>query len=205
MMFPRRVTFPGGRAFTLIELVVTITIIILTISIVSSTIRKESPSQVLDRMGLEFRAYCARVRYRACESGRDWVVSYDPDEKNFSASLGKYERFRMPGSDDGLKGRSSEEDEEETDETYAEGGVYAPLVWKLPEGVEFTTEDSAEDSLMVGEKLEVFRFFPDGGGSGSGHLELRCGDLSRIFRITRLTGRLVMMEKEEFERERDGR
>ena len=204
MMFPRRVTFPGGRAFTLIELVVTITIIILTISIVSSTIRKESPSQVLDRMGLEFRAFCARVRYRACESGRDWVVSYDPDEKNFSASLGKYERFRMPGSDDGLKGRSSEEDEE-ADETYAEGGVYAPLVWKLPEGVEFTTEDSAEDSLMVGEKLEVFRFFPDGGGSGSGHLELRCGDLSRIFRITRLTGRLVMMEKEEFERERDGR
>ena len=205
MMFPRRVTFPGGRAFTLIELVVTITIIILTISIVSSTIRKESPSQVLDRMGLEFRAFCARVRYRACESGRDWVVSYDPDEKNFSASLGKYERFRMPGSDDGLKGRSAEDDEEETDETYAEGGVYAPLVWKLPEGVEFTTEDSAEDSLMVGEKLEVFRFFPDGGGSGSGHLELRCGDLSRIFRITRLTGRLVMMEKEEFERERDGR
>lgn len=204
-MFPRHVTFPGGRAFTLIELVVTITIIILTISIVSSTIRKESPSQVLDRMGLEFRAYCARVRYRACESGRDWVVSYDPDEKNFSASLGKYERFRMPGSDDGLKSRSADDDEEEADETYAEGGVYAPLVWKLPEGVEFTTEDSAEDSLMVGEKLEVFRFFPDGGGSGSGHLELRCGDLSRIFRITRLTGRLVMMEKEEFERERDGR
>ena len=205
MMFPRSCT-PASRdrAFTLIELVVTITIIILTISIVSSTIRKESPSQILDRMGLEFRAYCARVRYRACESGRDWVVSYDPDEKNFSASLGKYERFRMPGSDDGLKGRSSEEDEE-ADETYAEGGVYAPLVWKLPEGVEFTTEDSAEDSLMVGEKLEVFRFFPDGGGSGSGHLELRCGDLSRIFRITRLTGRLVMMEKEEFERERDRR
>ena len=206
MMFPRRVPVPEGRTFTLIELVVTITIIILTISIVSSTIRKESPSQVLDRMGLEFRAYCARVRYRACESGRDWVVSYDPDEKNFSASPGKYERFRMPGTDAGLSGRAAEDDdEEETDETYAEGGVYAPLVWKLPEGVEFTTEDSAEDSLMVGEKLEVFRFFPDGGGSGSGHLELRCGDLSRIFRITRLTGRLVMMEKEEFERERDGR
>jgi hypothetical protein len=199
----------GPRPFTLIELVVTITIIILTVSLVSSTFRKESPVQALERAEREFRAFCARVRYRACESGRDWVVSYDPDEKIFSASPGKYVRFQMPGTDDKLGGTPEYEDEEDSEESedgmYSPGGTYARLRWKLPENFEFTTENAVEDSLMIGETLEIFRFFPDGGGSGSGHLELRCGDVSRVFMITKLTGRLTVMDKETFDAERNER
>ena len=213
MMLPRSYARVRGwsgtgrkmRTFTLVELVVTITIIVLTVSLVSSTFRKESPAQILKRMELEFRAYCARVRYRACESGRDWVVSYDPDEKSFLASPGKYENFQMPGTEKSRKTSDGEDASDDPDDAYSAGNGYAQLRWKLPENVEFTTENSAEDSLMAGEKLEVFRFFPDGGGSGSGHLEFRTGDLNRIFRITGLTGRLTVTDKEEFDRERDGR
>ena len=197
----------GPRSFTLIELVVTITIIVLAVSLVSATFRKESPAQALERAEREFRAFCARVRYRACESGRDWVVNYDPDEKTFSASPGRYVRFQMPGADGKTDGTPEFEDEDEAAENgdgmYSPGGTYAQLRWKLPETFEFSTENAAEDSLMVGEKLEIFRFFPDGGGSGSGHLELRCGDVSRIFMITRLTGRLTVTDKETFEAERN--
>ena len=49
--------------------------------------------------------------------------------------------------------------------------------------------------------LEVFRFFPDGGGSGAANLEFRCGELARIFRISKLTGRLSSLDKAEYERE----
>ena len=201
--------FSGPRPFTLVELVVTITIIVLAVSLVSATFRKESPVQALERAEREFRAFCARVRYRACESGRDWVVSYDPDEKSFSASPGRYVRFQMPGTDGGAAGTPAYEDEEGVEESeegmYSSAGTYAQLRWKLPENFEFNTENAAEDSLMVGEKLEIFRFFPDGGGSGSGHLELRCGEVSRIFMITKLTGRLTVTDREAFDAERNGR
>ena len=195
-------------AFTLIELVVTISIIVLTVSLVVAVFRKESPARALENMELDFRAYCARVRYRACETGRDWVICYDPDTKAFSAAPGKHEKFRMPGKDnkDSSRDAETEEDSDEysyddPENPYGRTGGYANLKWRLPQNIEFTTENGEEDSLMTGEQLEIFRFFPDGGGSGSGHLEFRCGELARIFKINKLTGRLSVMDKSEYERE----
>ena len=192
------------KPFTLIELVVTISIIVLTVAIVTAVFRKDSPAQALSHAENEFRAYCARVRYRACESGKDWVIHYDPETRKFSSSPGKFEKFEMPGGD-GLASSShknTEEEEEDPDDPESESssGTYAPLRWALPEKFEFATENSSEDTLMAGEKLELFRFFPDGGGSGNGYLEFKCGDLSRFFKITHLTGRLVSMDREELER-----
>ena len=194
--------------FTLIELVVTISIIVLTVSLVVAVFRKESPARTLENMEHDFRSYCARVRYRTCETGKDWVINYDPDTKTFSALPGKHEKFQMPGNEETKSARkqveSDEEDEEneflDADDEESRPGGYAKLVWRLPENVEFTTEHGDEDTLMSGEKLEVFRFFPDGGGSGSGYLEFRCGELARIFKITKLTGRLSAMDKAEYER-----
>ena len=193
-------------AFTLIELVVTISIIVLTVSLVVAVFRKESPARALENMELDFRSYCARVRYRACETGRDWVINYDPDIKAFSAAPGKHEKFQMPGKDNKNASRDTETEEDEEysyddpENPYGRTGGYAKLEWRLPESIEFTTENGEEDSLMTGEQLEIFRFFPDGGGSGSGHLEFRCGELARIFKISKLTGRLSVMDKAEYER-----
>ena len=194
--------------FTLIELVVTISIIVLTVSLVVAVFRKESPARTLENMENDFRSYCARVRYRTCETGRDWVINFDPDTKTFSAVPGKHEKFQMPGNEETGTGNKQtefedegEEDEfEDIDDEESRPGGYAKLVWRIPENVEFTTEHGDEDSLMSGEKLEVFRFFPDGGGSGSGYLEFRCGELARIFKITKLTGRLSEMDKAVYER-----
>lgn len=194
-------------AFTLIELVVTISIIVLTVSLVVAVFRKESPARALENMELDLRSYCSRVRYRACETGRDWVINYDPDTKAFSAVPGKHEKFQMPGKDNKSASRNAEtEDDEEfsyddPENPYGSTGGYAKLEWRLPQNIEFTTENGEEDSLMTGEQLEIFRFFPDGGGSGSGHLEFRCGELARIFKINKLTGRLSVMDKSEYERE----
>lgn len=195
-------------AFTLIELVVTISIIVLTVSLAVAVFRKESPARALENMELDFGAYCSRVRYRACETGRDWVICYDPDTKAFSAAPGKHEKFRMPGKDDkdsSSNAEAEEEDEEfsydDPENPYGRTGGYAKLQWHLPQSIEFTTENKAEDSLMTGEQLEIFRFFPDGGGSGSGLLEFKCGELARIFKINKLTGRLSVMDKSEYERE----
>ena len=201
---------PKLSPFTLIELVVTIAIIVLTVALVTAVFGRESPARQMSRMELDFRNYCARVRYRACESGRDWVVKFDPDAKVFSAELGKQEKFQMPGGDEVRSEVRIEDDPEEEEKRLASGDDedagqlegYSRLEWRLPEKVEFTTENAEEDSLATGEKLEIFRFFPDGGGSGSGYLEFRCGELSRIFRITKLTGRLFSVDKEEFEREK---
>ena len=198
----------GRNCFTLIELVVTISIIVLTVSLVVAVFRKESPARTLENMENDFRSYCARVRYRTCETGRDWVINYDPDTKTFSAVPGKHEKFQMPGNEETKNDRRKAEFEDEGEEDeFGDGddeesrpGGYAKLVWRLPENVEFTTEHGDEDTLMSGEKLEVFRFFPDGGGSGSGYLEFRCGELARIFKITKLTGRLSAMDKAEYER-----
>ena len=194
-------------AFTLIELVVTISIIVLTVSLVVAVFRKESPARALENMELDLRSYCSRVRYRACETGRDWVINYDPDTKAFSAVPGKHEKFQMPGKDNKSASRNAEtEDDEEfsyddPENPYGSTGGYAKLEWRLPQNIEFTTENGEEDSLMTGEQLEIFRFFPEGGGSGSGHLEFRCGELARIFKINKLTGRLSVMDKSEYERE----
>ena len=196
-------------AFTLIELVVTISIIVLTVSLVVAVFRKESPARSLENMEFDFRSYCSRVRFRACETGRDWVINFDPDSKVFSAAPGKHEKFQMPGenSKSGASRKQSEDEEDEEDvvndpeDPYSSGTGYSKLEWKLPENIEFSTERGEEDTLMTGELLEVFRFFPDGGGSGTAHLEFRCGELARIFRISKLTGRLSSVDKAEYERE----
>ena len=74
------------KSFTLIELVVAIAIVTLTLAIAVTTLRGESPAQKMERTVHEFSAFCARVRFRAAEEGRDWVLKYSPVEGNFYAT-----------------------------------------------------------------------------------------------------------------------
>ena len=188
-------------AFTLVELVVTIAIILLTVALVTAVFRGESPAQQLNRAEMDFKAYCARVRYRACETGRDQVVKYDLETKTFTAHPGEYEKFIMPGDAGSKEAQISDRSEDEQEEELSAAEGHSKLEWKLPEAIVFSSGSGSEDSLMVGEKLEIFRFFPDGGGSGSGYFEFKCKDLCRVLRITKITGRLNAVDKEEFERE----
>lgn len=43
---------------------------------------------------------------------------------------------------------------------------------------------------MFGEQLEVFRFYPDGGASGLREFRLTSGKLTKILKISALTGKL---------------
>ena len=53
--------------FTLIELVVVLTVIALSTALGVSTLRGESDSRTLENFSLNLDAYFARVRYRATE------------------------------------------------------------------------------------------------------------------------------------------
>ena len=68
------------------------------------------------------------------------------------------------------------------------------LRWKLPEKLEFTTENQAEDDLAVSERLEIFRFYADGAGGGGNRLVFAAGELKQTFSISKLTGQLLRFE-----------
>ena len=94
----------GKRVFTLVELVVAIAIVTLTLAIAVTALRGESPAQKMERSVHEISAFCARIRFRSAEEGRDWVLKYDPEEKKFYATAvaaeDEQESF-VPGADSG--------------------------------------------------------------------------------------------------------
>ena len=183
-LFPRR-RKAAGKSFTLIELVVAIAIIALTLGIAVTALRGESPAQKLERTVYEISAFCARVRFRSAEEGRDWVLKYNPDERNFYATAVSEE-----------PGVPKEGELPDKKETFDSDAPPLPrLDLKLDKSFSFETEEGAENQLANGEELEVFRFFPDGGASGSHKLVLKLGGLQKVFHISKLTGRVMIDEE----------
>lgn len=169
------------RRFTLIELIVVMSIIALVSGLAVATLRGESPAQTLEKGALEFAAFCAGVRYRAIEEGVDWKVCFDPDTRFF---------FAAPDNpDDG----TDTEENPETPETNP--ALPGRLRWKLPE--RFELDAAGLNQLAVGETPELFRFFGTGGAGGDGEFTLKCGTLSRRFSISKLSGTLTEERKEE--------
>ena len=170
-----------------------IAIIALTLGIAVASLRGESPAQKLERTVYEFSAFCSRVRFRAAEEGRDWAVKYEPDV-GFSAAAvpdeaqeppivpgdasGKYASSKLPGNGDD-----------------PEAPVLPVLRFKLDKEFVFETPGEAENQLANDEQLEVFRFFPDGGASGSHAVVLKLGALQKVFSISKLTGRVLISEE----------
>ena len=197
-----------SRSFTLIELVVAIAIIAISASMASAYLRSESPAKMLENTGREFEAFCSRVRFRAAEAGEELKVCYEPDNRQFVAFKASEPKIVLPDSED--------EDTEELDEVDEAERVHyervnsrvigegqevmesVPLLpvlkWKLPEKLEFSTENQQEDDLAVSERLEIFRFYADGAGGGGNRLVFAVGELKRTFSISKLTGQLLNQE-----------
>lgn len=179
--FPTR----PANGFTLLELIVVMTIMILATSMAVAVFKGESPAKRIENASLEFEEFCARVRFQALESGEDRMVVFDPDAQLFRMKIPA--EFQTEGEEEEASGKEKPKSPE--------------IEWKLPEkftfGENFTQpdEEPAEDGT-----LELFRFFPDGSASGKRKLELKYGELQRIFDISALTGRITQSDGENEEK-----
>ena len=165
------------RAFTLIEMIVVLAIMMVVVAVVAAAFRGDDPNIVLDNAALDLESYLAQVRYRAAELGRDYVVKYPFGGAELIASPDySYREFEQIELDN---------------ETAVE-----EMKFKIPENCTMITESGAEKQLAQEMKLEIFRFFPDGGGSSANRPVLKCKEVSRSFDISFLTGRLQVSNED---------
>ena len=178
------------RVFTLVELVVAIAIVTLTLAIAVTALRGESPAQKMERSVHEISAFCARIRFRSAEEGRDWVLKYDPEEKKFYATAvaaeDEQESF-VPGANSGNFLNEKKAPDEDAP-------PLPRMDLKLDKNFTFETAEGSEGELGNGEEMEIFRFFPDGGASGSHKLILKLRGMQKVFHISKLTGRVLIDE-----------
>ena len=160
------------KPFTLVEVVVVIVIMLVTGGIAISAMRTDSTSRLIKRSAADFRSLCSRVRYKAMEMSEDRIVVYDPEQRLFYMA------------------RPIRNQEEELEYEYG----FVPLKtaqWELPEAFELATEDN--------DPIEVFRFYPDGGASGTS-LTLGCKGHSVVIGVAKLTGAVVTYDGGQNER-----
>ena len=160
------------KPFTLVEVVVVIVIMLVTGGIAISAMRTDSTSRLIKRSAADFRSLCSRVRYKAMEMSEDRIVVYDPEQRLFYMA------------------RPIRNQEEELEYEYG----FVPLKtaqWELPEDFELATEDN--------DPVEVFRFYPDGGASGTS-LTLGCKGHSVVIGVAKLTGAVVTYDGGQNER-----
>lgn len=180
---PAPFPFPlsAGKRFTLLELIVVMTVMVLATSMAVAVFKGESPAKRIEKASLEFEEFCAKVRFQALESGEDRLVVISPETRVFRMKTP--EEFQ-PKEDEA----ASMEDSSKT----------AGIEWALPENFSFGEdldqlgEETAEDGTV-----ELFRFFPDGSASGKRKLEFRFGELQRTFGISALTGRITKTDGDE--------
>ena len=157
------------KPFTLVEVVVVIVIMVLTGAVAVSAMRTNSTSRLVRQASADFRSLCSRVRYKAMEMGEDRMVIYDPERHLF------------------FMGRPVANQEEALEYEYG----FVPLntaKWELPEEFELTTDSS--------DPVEVFRFYPDGGASGTS-LNLGCQGHSVMIGVAKLTGAVITYDRGE--------
>lgn len=176
------------RNFTLVELVVAIAIVTLTLAVAVASLRGESPAQKMERTVYEISAFCARVRFRAAEEGRDWVLKFNPEAGRFYATAVSEEE----GEENIVPGDESGKHVSQKNEADPDAPPLPQLDLKLDKSFTFETAEGIEGQLHNGEELEIFRFFPDGGASGSQKLVLKLGGMQKVFHISKLTGRVLI-------------
>ena len=169
---------PGGRRFSLIEIIAVIAVIAMVMTIASVSLRSSSGSMTLTNALGEFKSFCAQVRSQAISTGRDRVIYFRAEDRTFHAG-------------------DPIEDEEETFYTdWAAEELEAPalstLEWVVP--ADFTLN---EERFLLREQngdLEVFRFFPDGAASGKSEFRMEYRGRSGTAKISPLTGVVVVSE-----------
>ena len=173
--------------FTLIELVAVVAIMTLVLGISVSMLRKRSGPAQFENSVLAFRQFCMAARAQAAELGRDRVICYLPEDRSFRS--GDPEPVEVDRDAVVLLEPPDQEPESEEFDTPAS---FAELKWLLPE--EFVMNTETGELGNVGDRIEVFRFFPDGSASGVRELRLQFRDWSRVMTISPLTGRLMVEE-----------
>ena len=157
------------KPFTLVEVVVVIVIMLVTGGIAISAMRTDSTSRLIRRSTNDFRSLCSRARYKAMEMSEDRMVVYVPDERVF------YLARPVANNEEALE--------------YEFGFVpLNTMKWELPEEFELATENS--------DPVEIFRFYPDGGGSGTS-LTLGCKGHAVEIGVAKLTGAIVSYDRGE--------
>ena len=158
-------------AFTLVEIIVVLVIIMLITGIAAASLRGESPSVKLNRTSLELEAFLARVRFLCAESGRDYVVRYYPEENMLCAHIDY--------SPDELINMEKDITESSLSQRHS-----------LGKEVEFSTVENAESAVSEEEYIEIFRFYPSGGASCVNRPVLKIGEINRYFEISFFSGQL---------------
>ena len=181
-------SLPAGKAFTLIELVVVLAIIVISLGFAVASFRGDSAARQLERASTGFETFCARARFQAQEHGEDIIVCFSPVTKEFitkrsltEEELAAEERKRQELTDD---------DEPMPDPP-------SVIKWKLPENTEINEDSFAAEDAPDDNMYEVFRFFPDGGASGIRRFKLQCKALSLTYDISPLPGLLTTVKEEE--------
>jgi len=154
------------KPFTLVEVVVVIVIMLVTGGIAVSAMRTDSTARLIKSSTNDFRSLCSRVRFKAMEMCEDRMIVYVPDERIF------YMARPVANQQEAME--------------YEYGFVYLKTTkWELPKEFELTTEDN--------DPVEVFRFYPDGGASGTS-LTLACKGHSVMIGVAKLTGAVVAQD-----------
>lgn len=168
--------------FTLLELVVVLAVMALSATLAVGVFRKDSPAKIMHDTSLGFQEFCARVRFQAMESGEERLIRFLPEEKKFYMAL-------LPGRLD-EKNKESEESGENFEEESME--------WTLPADFNMQDMEEADEGTITNEdgSLDLFLFLPDGGTSGKRQFIIRYKELSTVFEISALTGRLQVREEE---------
>lgn len=156
--------------FTIPEVIAVMAILLVLAAMAVPMLRPPSASSRMEETALEFQAFCGRVRFQAVERGEDRAVCFDP----------AVNEFYLSDPSDPEAERSS-------------------IRWKLPEGFEYSRETEMSLEPEEGDGVELFRYYPDGGASGTRVLVMRCGNVRREFRISLLTGLLTSRELSEEE------
>ena len=159
-------------AFTLVEIIVVLVIIMLITGIAVASLRGESPSVKLNRTSLELEAFLARVRFLCAESGRDYVVHFYPDRKILAAHVD-----------------FTDEEKEELEDDIPESSQIQRF--SFGDDVEVFTVEAAEDGGMEEEFIPVFRFYPSGGASCINRPGIRVENLAVFFDISFFNGQLI--------------
>lgn len=185
------------RPFTLLELIVVMSIIFLASGMAVAVFRDQSPAKKLETASLEWRAFCSAVRFRALEAGSERQIIFNPEERVFRM----YDPAAAQKEDEDEKEEDDKERKEEDESLYPKAQkTLNDLEWKLPDGFELGDFPPPEEEADVEDSYILFTFFGDGSASGKRKLELRCGELlGKVFEISALTGRMLTRDMSEEE------
>ena len=150
---------------------VVIVIMLVTGGIAISTMRTDSTARLIRNSTNEFRSLCSRARYKAMEMSEDRLVVYVPDEHMFYLA----------------RPVANEEEAMEYEFGFV---IQKTMKWELPKEFELATDNS--------DPIEVFRFYPDGGASGTS-FNLACKGHAVMIGVAKLTGSVVTAERGEGE------